>query len=82
MLKQLTSWAVGRIQRDSKKSSNQPRYSSKLPASILYKSTAGLYPDGTTTARYRFIKNAYWALLYTHAPSLFCMRGMSQISCF
>ena len=35
------------------------------PASILYKSTAGRYrpvsyPDGPITARYRFIKNAYW----------------------
>ena len=35
------------------------------PASILYKSIAGRYrpvsyPDGPTTARYRFIKNAYW----------------------
>ena len=38
------------------------------PASILYKSIAGRYrpvsyPDGPTTARYRFIKNAYWVLL-------------------
>ena len=35
------------------------------PASILYKSTAGRYrpvsyPDGPITARYRFIKNAFW----------------------
>ena len=35
------------------------------PASILYKSIAGCYrpvsyPDGPITARYRFIKNAYW----------------------
>ena len=35
------------------------------PASILYKSTAGRYrpvsyPDGPISARYRFIKNAYW----------------------
>ena len=35
------------------------------PASILYKSIAGRYrpvsyPDGAITARYRFIKNAYW----------------------
>ena len=34
-------------------------------ASILYKSIAGRYrpvsyPDGPITARYRFIKNAYW----------------------
>ena len=34
-------------------------------ASILYKSIAGpyrpvSYPDGPITARYRFIKNAYW----------------------
>ena len=38
------------------------------PASILYKSIAGCYrpvsyPDGPITARYRFIKNAYWAEL-------------------
>ena len=37
------------------------------PASILYKSIAGRYrpvsyPDGPITARYRFIKNAYWAV--------------------
>ena len=37
-----------------------------LAASILYKSTAGRYrpvssTDGSITARYRFIKNAYWA---------------------
>ena len=36
-----------------------------IPASILYKSIAGRYrpvsyPDGPITARYRFIKNAYW----------------------
>ena len=35
------------------------------PVSILYKSTAGRYrsirvADGPITARYRFIKNAYW----------------------
>ena len=35
------------------------------PAGILYKSIAGRYrpvsyPDGPITARYRFIKNAYW----------------------
>ena len=38
------------------------------PASILYKSIAGRYrpvsyPNGPITARYRFIKNAYWAIL-------------------
>ena len=37
------------------------------PASILYKSIAGRYrpvsyPDGPITARYRFIKNAYWTI--------------------
>ena len=37
-----------------------------IPASILYKSIADRYrpvsyPDGPITARYRFIKNAYWA---------------------
>ena len=35
------------------------------PAGILYKSIAGRYrpvsyPDGPITARYKFIKNAYW----------------------
>ena len=40
---------------------------SSRPASILYKSTAGRYrpvsyPDGPITARYWFIKNAYWDL--------------------
>ena len=40
-------------------------YARLFPASILYKSTAGRYrpvsyPDGPITARYRFIKNAYW----------------------
>ena len=38
-----------------------------FPASILYKSIAGPYQpvrvaDGPITARYRFIKNAYWVL--------------------
>ena len=38
-----------------------------VPASILYKSIAGhyrpvSYPDGPITARYRFIKNAYWGV--------------------
>ena len=37
----------------------------RFPASILYKSIAGRYrpvsyPDGPITARYRFVKNAYW----------------------
>ena len=37
----------------------------ETPASILDKSIAGRYrpvsyPDGPITARYRFIKNAYW----------------------
>ena len=41
------------------------RTNSINPASILYKSIAGRYrpvsyPDGPITARYRFIKNAYW----------------------
>ena len=36
-----------------------------FPASILYKSTASRYrpvsyPDEPITARYRFMKNAYW----------------------
>ena len=38
------------------------------PVSILYKSIAGRYrpvrvADGPITARYRFIKNAYWVCL-------------------
>ena len=38
------------------------------PASILYKSIAGRYrpvsyPDEPITARYRFIKNAYWVII-------------------
>ena len=41
------------------------RISNYSPANILYKSIAGRYrpvsyPDGPITARYRFIKNAYW----------------------
>ena len=36
-----------------------------FPDSILYKSIAGRYrpvsyPDGPITARYKFVKNAYW----------------------
>ena len=43
---------------------------SVFPASILYKSIAGRYrpvrvADGPITARYRFIKNAYWVACYT-----------------
>ena len=39
------------------------------PPNILYKSIAGRYrpvsyPDGPITARYRFIKNAYWEYGY------------------
>ena len=39
------------------------------PSSILYKSIVGRYrpvsyPDGPITARYRFIKNAYWEAGY------------------
>ena len=45
----------------------QTTYKYDIPASILYKSIAGRYrpvsyPDGPITARYRFIKNAYWDL--------------------
>ena len=44
-----------------------------FPASILYKSIAGRYrpvsyPDGPITARYRFIKNAYW-VCYSNAQT-------------
>ena len=43
----------------------QAGYLYSYPANILYKSIAGRYrpvsyPDGPITARYRFIKNAYW----------------------
>ena len=39
------------------------------PASFLYKSTAGRYrpvsyPDGPTTSRCRFVKNAYWVVYH------------------
>ena len=45
----------------------QSRWTSECSASILYKSIAGRYQpvrvaDGPITARYRFIKNAYWVL--------------------
>ena len=41
----------------------------KIPASILHKSIAGRYrpvrvADGPITARYRFMKNAYWDSRY------------------
>ena len=43
-------------------------FRSSYPAGILYKSIAGRYrpvsyPDGPITARYRFLKNAYWVYL-------------------
>ena len=45
------------------------------PVSILYKSIAGRYrpvsyPDGPITARYRFIKNAYWESVSTTEENL------------
>ena len=45
-----------------------------IPAGILYKSIAGRYrpvsvADGPITARYRFIKNAYWDGMLTHLAS-------------
>ena len=48
------------------------------PASILYKSIAGRYrsvsyPDGPITARYRFIKNAYWEATPTPWKPIFWM---------
>ena len=55
------------------------------PASILYKSIVGQYrpvsyPDGLITARYRFIKNAYWALSSTACfCSVCCGEGCSLI---
>ena len=52
--------------------------SSDLPASILYKIIAGRsrpvsYPDGPTTAFYRFIKNTHWA-----GSTLFAKAYLSQ----
>ena len=46
------------------------------PASILYKSIAGRYrpvsyPDGPITARYIFIKNAYWDILPAKITAFF-----------
>ena len=49
--------------------------SPNIPDSIPYKSIAGRYrpfsyPDGAITARYRFIKNAYWDIFDTSAISI------------
>ena len=66
-----------------------------LPASILYKSIAGRYrpvsyPDGPITARYRFINNAYWAIIllkiektiqsYPHLPPDLALCGYLSMS--
>ena len=47
-----------------------------FPVRIHYKSIAGRYrpvsyPDGPITARYRFIKNAYWVVT-DEVPFLYC----------
>ena len=58
------------------------------PASILYKSIADRYrpvsyPDGPITARYRFIKNAYWVvgerLLNSQHFNLGCVTASSVL---
>ena len=48
---------------------------SNSPASILYKSIAlryrpVSYPDRPITARYRFIKNAYWEACFRNTSSI------------
>ena len=57
------------------------------PASILYKSIAGRYrpvryPDGPITARYRFIKNAYWAVTVCSSSSFGALESLCFLSCF
>ena len=47
-----TRWHDKRHIRNHRRTNN--------PGSILYKSKVGRYPDGSITARYRFIKNASW----------------------
>ena len=52
-----------------------------VPWYILYKSTAGRYrpvsyPDGPITARYRFIKNAYWVATRTFQQYLSQIKTM------
>ena len=52
-----------------------PCFKPTYPASILYKSSAGRYrpvrvADGPITARYRFMKNAYW--VDTQCLTLLC----------
>ena len=62
------------------------------PVSIIYKSTAGRYrpvnyPDGPITARYRFIKNAYWEVQsvsyfdWTRIVIDYACHAISQYSC-
>ena len=56
------------------------------PGSILYKSKADRYrpvsyPDGPITARYRFIKNAYWEGCWRYMyilPWPFCSLGIDE----
>ena len=64
-----------KTKKKQKKKQKKKRFPIKMngdanPASVLYKSIAGRYwpvsyPDGPITARYRFIKNAYWEDLAT-----------------
>ena len=58
-----------------------------FPASILYKSTAGRYrpvsyPDGPITARYRFIKNAYWVVSLPFVQNTNCNLTQSKMVAF
>ena len=56
-----------------------------FPASILYESIAGRYrpvsyPDGPISARYRFIKNAYWVIhVEFKLVSLFAVMDASKL---
>ena len=63
--KYLRSRAIGRISLGLKNEFESGVVKKNIPASSLYKSIAERYrpvsyPDGPITARYRFIKNAYW----------------------
>ena len=59
-------------------------FACSVPASILYKSIAGRYrpvrvADGPITARYRFIKNAYWGTAKWLVFRLFYFARISTI---
>ena len=84
---------VYNIRRDQSVRINTIALDHIVPASILYKSIAGRYrpvsyPDGPITARYRFIKNAYWGRsfwvrLYSHVfnTKFRCYRFMPGVEC-